>query len=137
MSLSLWVPSSNKKVSCHRTLFFSIFCHSNTFHVTRATPTRHITCPGSSLLSFASCPFYLSFHQYFLFSFPRIKFPKYCRFLSCIVLRSVCFALAISKTSKLVFLSRCNILNMCRKIHISKALILSSICLFSVHDSEA
>ena len=61
--LLLWVPSSDKKVGCHGAPFFSIFCHSNTFRVTRATPTHHITCPRSSLLSFASCPFYLSFHQ--------------------------------------------------------------------------
>ena len=66
------------------------------------------------------------------FPFPRIKCPKYCSFLSCIVLRSVCFAFAISKTSTLVFRSRCDILNMRRKIHISKALILSSICLLAL-----
>ena len=34
-------------------------------------------------------------------------------------------------------MSRCNILNTCQKIHISEALILSSICLTSVYDSEA
>ena len=51
----------------------------------------------------------------FCFPFPRIKCPKYCSFVSYIVLRSVCFTLAISKTSKLDFLSRCDILNMRRK----------------------
>ena len=62
----------------------------------------------------------------FCFPFPHVKCPKYCSFL-----RNVCFAWAISKTSTLVFLSKYDIRNMCQKIHISKALILSSICLFS------
>ena len=72
------------------------------------------------------------------FAFPSSykKCPKCC-FLSCIVLRCVCVVLAISKTFISVLLSRYDILNMRRKIDISKALILSSICLFSVHDSEA
>ena len=134
----MWVPSSFKNVSCHGAPFLSIFCHSNTFRITQATQIRHIACSGSSLLSLAPCPFYLSsFINSFCFPFPRIKCPKYCSFLSFIILRSVCFALAISKTSTLAFLSRCDILNMRRKIHISKALILSSICVSSVHDSEA
>ena len=135
-SLSLRVPSSSQEVGCHGTPFLSTFCHSDIFHITHAAPIHHITCPSPSWLSSAFRHFYPSISS-FCFPFPRIKCPKYCCFLSCIVLRSVCFALAISKTSKLVFLSRCDILNMCRKIHISKALILSSICLSSVHDSEA
>ena len=51
----------------------------------------------------------------FCVPFPRIKCPKYCGFLSCIVLRSVFFASAVSKTTKLVFLSKYHILNMRRK----------------------
>ena len=65
------------------------------------------------------------FNQQFCLPFLRIKCPTYCSFLSCIVLRNVCFAFAISKTSKLVFLSRYDILNMRRKMHISKTWILS------------
>ena len=135
MLLLLWVPSSNKKVGCHGTPFLSIFCHSNTFYIcsSHTNLSHHLSrfffdflC-ALSLLSFLP--------SVVLFPFPRIKCPKYCSFLSCIVLKSVCFALAISKTSKLVFLSRCHILNMRQKMHISKALTFSSIC-FSVIDSE-
>ena len=41
-SLSLWVPSSSKKVGCHWTPFLSTFCHSNTFRITQAVSIRHI-----------------------------------------------------------------------------------------------
>ena len=97
----------------------------------------------TSLVQVLLCfPLYLVFLSFlpsvvFCFPFPHIKCPKYCSFLSGIVLRGVCFAIAISKTSTLVFLFKYNILNIRRKNHISKALILSSICLVSVHDSEA
>ena len=40
---SLWVPSSNKKVGCHGTPIFSILCHSNTFCITQATPSHHLS----------------------------------------------------------------------------------------------
>ena len=101
--------------------------------------------PQKSVNSLVLLAFLFVFPDAFLFpsinsffsSFPHIKCPKYCSSLSCIVLRSVCFAVAISKTSILLFLTRCDILNMRQKIHISKALNLSSICLFSVHDSKA
>ena len=121
------MPSSLKKVGCRGTPYLSIFCHSNTFHITQATPSCHVICPSPSLLSSVSCPFYLFSISSFCFLFPHIKCPQYCSFLSCTVLKSVCFAIAISKTSTLVFLSRCDILNMRQKIHISKALILSCI----------
>jgi len=41
----------------------------------------------------------------FCFPFPCTKCPKYCSFLSCIVLRSVCFALPIFKTNFYINLS--------------------------------
>ena len=102
-------------------------------------PHQSVTTLVQTLLCFPLCLLLSIFPSIttFCLPFPHTKCRKYCSFHSCIVLRSVCFALAICNTSILVFMSRCNILNTCQKIHISEALILSSICLTSVYDSEA
>ena len=65
-SLSLWVPSLNKKVGRHGTPFFSIFCHSNTFHITQAT--HHLSKSFFAFLGVLPLVYFLP-SEVFVFSF--------------------------------------------------------------------
>ena len=53
---------------------------TNTFCITHSAPVCHITCSNPSLLSSVSCPFYLSIYQQFLFSFPSYQVSKILQF---------------------------------------------------------